>query len=70
MDNEVAQRLERLESHLAHLERLCEELNQIVIEQGKLLRRMQTNQQRLADTVEASELDRIRSTNSKPPHYQ
>ena len=70
MDTELAQRLERLESHVAHLERQYEELNQVVIEQAKSLRKLQANQQRLADTVETSELDRIKSTNAKPPHYQ
>ena len=70
MDTELAQRLERLESHVAHLERQYEELNQVVIEQAKSLRKLQANQQRLADMVETSELDRIKSTNAKPPHYQ
>lgn len=70
MDTELAQRLERLESHVAHLERQYEELNQVVIEQAKSLRKLQANQQRLADSVETTELDRIKSTNSKPPHYQ
>ncbi len=70
MDTELAQRLERLESHVAHLERHYEELNQVIIEQAKSLRKIQANQQRLADTVETTELDRIKSTNAKPPHYQ
>lgn len=70
MDAELAQRLERLESHVAHLERQYEELNQVVIEQGKALRKIQTQQARLSETVETAELDRIRATNAKPPHYQ
>ncbi len=70
MDPELAQRLERLESHLAHVERQCEELNQVVIDQGKMIRKMQSIQQRLADSVETAELERIKSTNAKPPHYQ
>lgn len=70
MDTELAQRLERLESHVAHLEQQYEELNQVVIEQAKSLRKLQANQQRLADTVETTELDRIKSTNARPPHYQ
>ncbi|MBK8001925.1 MAG: SlyX family protein [Verrucomicrobia bacterium] len=70
MDTELAQRLERLESHVANLQRQFEELNQVIIEQAKSLRKLQANQQRLADTVETTELDRIKSTNAKPPHYQ
>jgi uncharacterized coiled-coil protein SlyX len=70
MDTELSQRLARLESNIAHLEKHYEELNQVVIEQAKTIRKLQSNQQRLADTVETSELDRIKSTNAKPPHYQ
>lgn len=70
MDTELAQRLDRLESNIAHIEKLYEELNQVVIDQAKVIRKLQSNQQRLADTVETAELDRIKSTNAKPPHYQ
>lgn len=70
MEPELIQRLDRLESHIAHLERQYEELNRVVIEQAKVIRKLQSNQQRLADSVETSELDRIKSTNAKPPHYQ
>lgn len=70
MDTELSQRLAQLESSIAHLEKHYEELNQVVIEQAKTIRKLQSNQQRLADTVETSELDRIKSTNAKPPHYQ
>lgn len=70
MDPELAKRLDRLESNVTHLERQYEELNQVVIEQAKVIRKLQSNQQRLADTVETAELERIKSTNAKPPHYQ
>lgn len=70
MDSELSQRLAHLESNIAHLEKQYEDLNQVVIEQAKMIRKLQSNQQRLADTVETAELDRIKSTNAKPPHYQ
>jgi uncharacterized coiled-coil protein SlyX len=70
MDKELAERLERIESHVAHLERQYEELNGVVIEQGAVIKKLQSNQQRLAETVETAELDRIKTTNAKPPHYQ
>ena len=70
MNEELVQRLERLESHVAHLERQYEELNQVVIEQGRLLKKLQTQQHRLADTIETAERERIHATNPKPPHYQ
>ena len=69
-DETSEHRLQRIESHLAHLERQYEELNQVIVEQGKALRRLQSQGQRLAETIETAELERIKSTNSKPPHYQ
>jgi uncharacterized coiled-coil protein SlyX len=70
MDTELLQRLERIESHLAHLERQYEELNQVVIEQASTLKKLQSQQQRIAQSVEASEMERIKATNPRPPHYQ
>jgi uncharacterized coiled-coil protein SlyX len=70
MDQEIAERLEKLETNLAHLEHLCDQLNQVVLEQGRQLMKMQTHQQKLSQTVETIELERIKSTNTKPPHYQ
>lgn len=70
MNDDTAERLERIESTLAHLERQFEQLNQVVIEQARILKRMAAQQQRLAETVETDELERIKATNPKPPHYQ
>jgi len=70
MDEQLADRLEKIESNLAHLEHLCEQLNQVVLEQGREFAKMRLQQQKLANTIETIELDRIRSTNAKPPHYQ
>lgn len=64
------ERLVRLESAVAHLERLCEELNEVAVGQGKELERLRGQMQRVAVTVESQELDRIKSINVKPPHYQ
>jgi uncharacterized coiled-coil protein SlyX len=70
MKSNLDERLERVETAIAHLEKLCEELNRVVIEQGKVIRRIQARQQQLSETVEQAELERIKSTNPKPPHYQ
>ena len=70
MNSSVPERLEKIESHIAHLEHQLEQVNQVVIEQGKLLARLQAVQSRLAGTFETMELERIKSTNPKPPHYQ
>ena len=70
MADESAQRLNKLESNLAHLERQVEQLNSVVIDQGKLLDRLCKESQRQASAMEALELERIKSNPQKPPHYQ
>jgi uncharacterized coiled-coil protein SlyX len=45
-------------------------LNQVVLEQARQLAKMQAQQQKVSQTVESIELERIKSTNPKPPHYQ
>jgi uncharacterized coiled-coil protein SlyX len=69
MDKELAERLEKIESHLAHLEHLFDQLNHVVLEQGRGLARLQAQQQKISQTVETIELERVKTTNPKPPHY-
>lgn len=68
MDDSLNSRIEALESHVAHLERQYEELNAVVIGQGKELARMRQQLLRVSASVEGIELDRIKSNNPKPPH--
>lgn len=70
MNDEVAARFERLESHIAHLEHLTEQLNGVVTDQSRQLDHLKKLLQRQAETIETIELERIKSTNPKPPHYQ
>jgi uncharacterized coiled-coil protein SlyX len=70
MNDEVAERFTRLESHLAHLELLTDALNGVVIEQGRQIEQLKKQSQRQSQTIENLELERIKATNSKPPHYQ
>jgi uncharacterized coiled-coil protein SlyX len=69
-DQNTDERMAKIEAHLAHLEHLVDQLNQIVVEQSETLRRFQTQQQRMSASLEGIELERIKSTNPKPPHYQ
>jgi len=69
MEKELDARLDKLESHLAHLEHQYDQLNQVVLEQARALAKLQTMQQRVSETVESIELERIKATNPKPPHY-
>lgn len=69
MENEASQRIERLEAHVAHLERQVEQLNEVIIEQGKLVGRLKKEVQRQSAAMETLELERMKATNPKPPHY-
>jgi len=70
MPNENSQRMDRLESHLAHLEHQVEQLNGVVIEQGKLLDRLSKETQWQSSAMQTLELERMKSNMQKPPHYQ
>ena len=54
-------RLDRLESNFAHLEHQVEQLNGVVIEQGKLLDRLKKEVQRQSSAMRTLELERIKS---------
>ena len=69
MHDEISERLQRLESHVTHLERQVEQLNEVVIGQSKLIDRLKKEVQRQSAILKSLELDRIKSNNPKPPHY-
>lgn len=70
MSEPLAGRLLKVESALAHLERQHEELNGVVVEQARILARLQKELGRATQALESAELERIRANNQKPPHYQ
>ena len=63
------QRIDKLESHLAHLEHQVEQLNVVVFEQGKLLDRIKKETQRQSGAMQTLELERMKANVQKPPHY-
>ena len=69
MNNELTQRFERIEANVAHLEHQVEQLNEVIIEQGKELESLKKLVLRQAATMESLEMDRIKATNPKPPHH-
>ncbi len=66
---EAIRRIERLESSVSHAERQAEQLNEVVISQGKELLRLRKQLDRIAETFEADQMDRTRTPNTPPPHY-
>ena len=69
MSEEYSERFARLESHIAHLEHQVEELNGVVIEQGKLIERLRKQVQLQAQSIENSLIEQTKANNSKPPHH-
>ena len=70
MDEVTPERLHKLEANVAHLEHQVEQLNGVIIEQGKLLERLKKEVQRQSNSMQTLELERIKANNPKPPHYQ
>ena len=62
-------RIEQMETLFAHLERQFEQLNSVVIEQGKTLVRLQKRLEDLDQAVLGQDLERSPSAQQKPPHY-
>lgn len=70
MADENSRRMDKLEANLAHLEHQVEQLNGVIIEQGRLLERLKKEVQRQSSAMQTMELERVKSNNQKPPHYQ
>lgn len=69
MTDEITQRFEKLEANIAHLERQVEQLNEVLVDQSKLVERLKKEVQRQSATMETMELERIKANNPKPPHH-
>ncbi|HEY2330075.1 MAG TPA: SlyX family protein [Verrucomicrobiae bacterium] len=70
MADENSRHIEKLESNLAHLEHQVEQLNAVVVEQVKSLERLKKEVQRQSTAMQSLEIERMKSNNQKPPHYQ
>ena len=70
MTDDLSQRLARIEAHAAHLEHQVDELNGVVIEQGKLLDRLKKEVQKQSTLLQTQELENIKANNPPPPHYE
>ena len=69
MKDETAQRLDKLESNMAHLEHQVEQLNDVLVEQSKLVERLKKEVQRQSAQLQNQELESIKANIAKPPHY-
>ncbi len=64
------EQLINLESNMAHIEQIVESINETIIEQDKTIQSLQTQVNRLTAAAESNEMDKIKGTIKKPPHYQ
>ncbi len=69
MTKETLKRLERLEAHVTHLEHQVEQLNEVVIEQDKLVEFLKKQSKRQSSALENIELETIKANNARPPHH-
>lgn len=65
----VDDRFARLEGAVAHLERLCDQLNAVVTEQDRELGRLRKRLEQLSEDLESGEQERLRQHQEKPPHW-
>ena len=70
MNEETRQRMEQMEASQAHLEHQVEQMNGVLIQQGRLVELMKKQVQRQSAVLESIELERIKANQTKPPHYQ
>ena len=69
MDNrEIEERLMNIEIALANQERITDDLNQVIISQGKMLDVLQKQNQLLLDRPENGDIKPL-SEETPPPHY-
>ena len=62
-------RLAQLEASVAHLERLYDQLNAVIVEQDRRLGRLQKRVEQITDSFETQERERLQTNVEKPPHY-
>lgn len=62
-------RIDRIEASLAHLDRLVEQLNDALVEQGRHLVRLQKRVDQLAESVESRDAASNPMPIERPPHY-
>ena len=70
MTFEKEERFVKIESSLAHLEKMAETLNETVIEQDKTIRRLSQQVEQLTNRLASDDMNAIKENVTKPPHYE
>ena len=70
MTSEEEERFVKIESSLAHMEKMAETLNETIIEQDKIIRRLSQQVEQLANRLASDDINAIKENVTKPPHYE
>ena len=70
MTSEEEERFVKIESSLAHVEKMTETLNETIIEQDKTIRRLSQLVEQLTDRLVSDDMNAIKENITKPPHYE
>ena len=70
MTSEEEERFVKIESSLAHVEKMAETLNETVIEQDKTIRRLSQQVEQLTNRLASDDMNAIKENITKPPHYE
>ena len=70
MTSEEEERFVKIESSLAHMEKMAETLNEPVIEQDKIIRRLSQQVEQLTNRLASDDMNAIKENVTKPPHYE
>ena len=70
MTSEEEERFVKIESSLAHMEKMAETLNETIIEQDKIIRRLSQQVEQLANRLASDDMNAIKENVTKPPHYE
>ena len=68
-EGDLHSRMIQLETNVAHLERLTEELNTVVALQQRSVDKLHHRLRKLEENLNSQELERIRVADTRPPHY-
>lgn len=66
---DISGRIDRIEASVAHLDRLLEQLNDALVEQGRHVIRLQKRVDQLAEGLEARDAASNPMPIERPPHY-
>jgi uncharacterized coiled-coil protein SlyX len=68
MNEASRERLEQVEASLAHLEHQVEQMNEVLVHQGRQMELLKKQVRRQSAVLEGIELDRIKANQTMPPH--